>query len=87
MFIALALYTAARAGARRHAPHAAPRQVQGGVPLEKVTAFLGNRKEMVVQVYGHHSPEWLLEATRALDETGVTGPLAPETKMAVRRKS
>jgi hypothetical protein len=32
---------------------------------------------MVERVYGHHSPDWLLEAAQAL-----TGPVAPKTKMA-----
>jgi integrase len=71
-----------RAKLRGVTPHtlrhtAATWQVQGGVPLEKVAAFLGNRKEMVERVYGHHSPDWLLEAAQAL-----TGPVAPKTKMA-----
>ena len=40
--------------------------VQGGVPLEKVASYLGNTVAMVEKVYGHHAPEWLEEAARAL---------------------
>ncbi len=40
--------------------------VQGGVPLEKVAAYLGNTVAMVEKVYGHHAPEWLDEAAKAL---------------------
>ena len=40
--------------------------VQRGVPFEMVAKFLGNSKEMVERVYGHHSPEWLRLAADAL---------------------
>ena len=40
--------------------------VQRGVPFEMVAKFLGNSKEMVERVYGHHSPEWLRLAANAL---------------------
>jgi integrase len=53
-------------------------QIQAGVPLEKVAAYLGNRKEMVEKVYGHHSPEWLQEGAEALagpvGQFGASGP-------------
>jgi hypothetical protein len=32
--------------------------VQRSVPFEMVAKFLGNSKEMVERVYGHHSLEW-----------------------------
>jgi integrase len=65
-----------RAAARRAnlpgvTPHvlrhtAATWMVQRGVPFEMVAKFLGNSKEMVERVYGHHSPEWLRLAADAL---------------------
>jgi integrase len=45
---------------------AATWMVQRGVPFEMVAKFLGNSKEMVERVYGHHSPEWLRLAANAL---------------------
>jgi integrase len=65
-----------RAAARRAkllhvTPHvlrhtAATWMVQRSVPFEMVAKFLGNSKEMVERVYGHHSPEWLRLAANAL---------------------
>lgn len=66
---------------------AASWQVQAGVSFEQVAMFLGNRKEMVERVYGHHSPEWLAEAAHALAGTGTTGPVAPKTKITKPRKT
>ncbi len=40
--------------------------VQDGVPLWEVAGFLGMTVEMVERVYGHHAPEHLQRATRAL---------------------
>lgn len=45
---------------------AATWMVQQGVPLAMVAAYLGNSVQMVERVYGHHSPEWLRQAARAL---------------------
>jgi integrase len=60
---------------------AATWQIQAGVPLEKVAAYLGNRKEMVERVYGHHSPEWLREGAEALsgpvEQSGASGTENP----------
>ena len=65
-----------RAAARRaKLPHVTPHvlrhtaatwMVQRSVPFEMVAKFLGNSKEMVERVYGHHSPEWLRLAANAL---------------------
>ena len=65
-----------RAAARRAklpaiTPHtlrhtAATWMVQRGILFEMVAKFLGNSKEMVERVYGHHSPEWLRLAADAL---------------------
>ena len=52
------------AHALRHT--AASWMVQAGVPLEKVAAYLGNTVAIVEKVYGHHAPEWLDEASKAL---------------------
>ena len=77
-----------RAAARRAklpnvTPHvlrhtAATWMVQRSVPFEMVAKFLGNSKEMVERVYGHHSPEWLRLAANALsrqvaEKTGTLG--------------
>ncbi len=40
--------------------------VQSGVPLWEVAGYLGMTVEMVERVYGHHAPEHLREAARAL---------------------
>jgi integrase len=60
---------------------AATWQIQAGVPLEKVAAYLGNRKEAVEKVYGHHSPEWLREGSEALSgaaqQSGASGTKNP----------
>ena len=45
---------------------AASWMVQAGVPLAKVSAFLGNTEAMVDRVYGHHAPDWLDAAAKAL---------------------
>ena len=82
-----------RAAARRAklpnvTPHvlrhtAATWMVQRGVPFEMVAKFLGNSKEMVERVYGHHSPEWLRLAANALsrqmaEKTGTLGRVIPQ---------
>ena len=41
--------------------------VQSGIPLEKVARYLGDTKEMIEKVYGHHSPDYLRDAARALE--------------------
>ena len=56
---------------------AATWMVQRGVPFEMVAKFLGNSKEMVERVYGHHSPEWLRLAANALSRQ-----VAEETRVA-----
>lgn len=71
-----------RAGLTGVTPHvlrhtAATWMVQAGVPLEKVAAFLGNTKEMIERVYGHHSPDYLRDAGAALSR-----PLAEKTTLA-----
>lgn len=40
--------------------------VMNGVPFEMVAKFLGNSVEMIERVYGHHSPDWLRQAAKAL---------------------
>lgn len=42
-------------------------QVMAGVELEEVARFLGDTKDMVQRVYGHHSPEYLKRAAKALE--------------------
>lgn len=61
---------------------AATWMVQGGVPLEMVARYLGNTKEMVERVYGHHSPEFLRRAAEALSR-----PVAEKTKIAAGRET
>ena len=41
--------------------------VQAGVPTVKVARMLGDSEKMIEQVYGHHSPEYLADAVRALE--------------------
>ena len=70
---------AKRAGLSGVTPHvcrhtAASWMVQQGVKLEHVAAFLGDTQETVERVYGHHSPDWLKDATAALSvKTRPTG--------------
>jgi integrase len=45
---------------------AASWMLQAGVPIEEVAAYLGNSKEIVRRVYGHHSPTYLQGASQAL---------------------
>lgn len=40
--------------------------VQAGVPLWEVAGFLEMTVEMVKRIYGHHAPEHLQRAARAL---------------------
>lgn len=60
-----------RAGLPGITPHtlrhtAATWMIQAGIPFEQVARFLGNSVAMIERVYGHHSPEFLLRAARAL---------------------
>lgn len=62
---------AARAGLKGVSAHtlrhtAATWMVQEGVPLPKVARYLGDTEKMVERVYGHHAPDYLREAARAL---------------------
>jgi integrase len=41
-------------------------QLQGGIDPWKVAGFVGMTVEMVQTVYGHHHPEHLRDAARAL---------------------
>lgn len=41
--------------------------VQDGVMLAKVARFLGDSEKMIETVYGHHSPEYLRDAAKALE--------------------
>lgn len=41
--------------------------VQAGVPLGKVARMLGDTEKMIEEVYGHHSPSFLMEAVDALN--------------------
>lgn len=63
--------TAARAGLAGVTPHvlrhtAVTWLLQGGVDPWKVAGFTGMTLEMVQQVYGHHHPDHLRDAARAL---------------------
>jgi integrase len=40
--------------------------VQGGVGLERIAKFSNTSKQMIEQVYGHHSPEYLREVSNAV---------------------
>ncbi len=42
-------------------------QVQKGVPLWEVGGFVGASQETIERVYGHHGPDYLERARRALD--------------------
>jgi integrase len=62
---------AARAGLTGVTPHvfrhtAATWMAQAGVPLWEIAGMLGNTTAMIEQVYGHHSPDHLSRAARAL---------------------
>jgi len=62
-----------RAGLPGVGPHtlrhtAASWMVQAGVSAEEVGVFLGNSAAIVERVYGHFSPEYLADATRALSQ-------------------
>lgn len=46
---------------------AATWMVQAGLKYEMVGRYLGCSAEMVERVYGHHSPDWLREASDALN--------------------
>lgn len=63
--------------------------VQDGVPMPMIARYASMSLEMVERRYGHHSPEWLRLAARALEGNGagMTGPVAPKTKSEKRRKS
>jgi hypothetical protein len=50
--------------------------------FEMAAMFLGDRKETIEKVYGHHSPDWMRDAAEAL-----SGPMAPKTQLATRRKA
>jgi integrase len=61
----------ARARLERVTPHtlrhtAATWMAQAGVPLWEIAGILGNTVQMVETVYGHHSPDHLRRAARAL---------------------
>ena len=45
---------------------AASWMVQSGIPIAKVAVYLGNSQAMVEQVYGHHAPDFLDDAAKAL---------------------
>jgi len=62
---------AARAGLKGVTPHvlchtAITWMLQRGVPVWEVAGFTGRRLEMVQEVYGHHHPDHLRAAARAL---------------------
>ncbi len=78
-----------RAGLADVTPHvlrhtAATLMVQGGVSLEQVAAFLGNSKEIIERVYGHHSPEWLRPAAQALERR--PGPVSSPSGEEIRHR-
>ncbi len=41
--------------------------IQKGIPLSQVARFLGDSEKMIEKVYGHHSPDYLRDAARALE--------------------
>ncbi|MBL4612116.1 MAG: tyrosine-type recombinase/integrase [Emcibacter sp.] len=41
--------------------------VQAGIPTVKVARMLGDSEKMIEWVYGHHSPDYLIDAAKALD--------------------
>ncbi len=64
--------TVRRAGIAHCTPHDLRRtcatwMVQDGVQLEKVARYLGATKDMIEKVYGHHSPDYLRDAAKALE--------------------
>ena len=61
-----------RAGIAHCTPHDLRRtcatwMVQDGIQLEKVARYLGATKDMIERVYGHHAPDYLRDAARALE--------------------
>lgn len=77
---------AKRAGIEGVTPHvfrhtAATWMVQGGISFHMVASYLGNSVAMVEKVYGHHSPEWLKQAAKAL-----SSPMADRTETLDRVK-
>jgi integrase len=66
--------TSTRARVEGVTPHvfrhsAATRMAQAGVPLWQIAGMLGHSDaNMIAQVYGHHSPDHLEEASRALEK-------------------
>ena len=64
--------TVRRAGIAHCTPHDLRRtcatwMVQDGIQLEKVARYLGATKDMIEKVYGHHAPDYLRDAARALE--------------------
>jgi integrase len=51
--------------------------VQAGVPMAMVAAYAAMSQQMVERVYGHHSPEWMQLAARALSGPTGTGNQNP----------
>ncbi len=41
--------------------------VQAGIPTVRVARMLGDSEKMIEKVYGHHSPDYLKDAAKALD--------------------
>ncbi|WP_238996806.1 tyrosine-type recombinase/integrase [Entomobacter blattae] len=62
-----------KTGIKGATPHtlrhtAATWMVIAGVPFPMIAQYLGNSVEMIEKVYGHHSPEWLKQAAKALSD-------------------
>ncbi len=65
--------TARKAGLPGVTPHtlrhtAATWMAQKGVPLDRVAAYLGNSPAIVAKHYVHHTPDYMDDALRALDD-------------------
>ena len=61
-----------RAGIEYCSPHAlkhtaATWMMKDGIDLEKVARYLGTTKNVVERVYGHHAPDYLADASKALE--------------------
>jgi integrase len=63
---------AKRAGVKGVSPHvlrhtAVTWMVMAGVPMPMVARYAAMSLQMVEKRYGHHSPDWLKQAAKALD--------------------